>query len=134
MTLIRPGTGAEFDDESFRYQPFAATREMVGLLADAEWQGSSMSDLDSYLQSLEVQYYLRGVLAVFQDADALYHPHASAGDVSAPVARMMIALQDKFGPGFHDSVSDSSVQIAFHQGVSEALSAVVDWSRKVVTI
>ncbi|WP_430331204.1 hypothetical protein [Rhodococcus sp. ACT016] len=135
MTLTRPGVGPEFDHrESLRYEPFTATRGALALLEDAEFRGSSMSDLDSYLESLEIQYYLKGVLVVFGESDALYHPHASSGAVSAPVARMVIALQDKFGPQFHDDVSDSSVQIAFHQGVSDALSAVFDWSRKVVTI
>ncbi|MDH6280922.1 hypothetical protein [Prescottella agglutinans] len=135
MTLTRPGVGTEIDHrESPRYEPFTATREIVAMLRNAELQGSATSDLDSYLQSLEIQYYLKGMLDVFHESDALFHPHASAVHVSGPVARMIAILQDKFGPGFHDDVSDSSVEIAFHQGVDEAMSAVIDWSRKVVTI
>ncbi|RVW10801.1 hypothetical protein EGT67_06580 [Prescottella agglutinans] len=135
MTLTRPGVGPEIDHrESLRYEPFAATRGIFSMIRDAELRGSAMSDLDSYLQSLEIQYYLKGVLEVFQESDALYRPHASSIDVSGPVARMVAILREKFGPGFHDRVSESSVQIAFHQGVSEALSAVIDWSRKVVTV
>ncbi|MDH6676413.1 hypothetical protein M2284_000601 [Rhodococcus sp. LBL1] len=135
MTLTRPGVRAEIDHrESPRYEPFTATREIVSLLGNAELQGAVISDLDSYLQSLEVQYYLKGVLDVFDESDALYRPHASAVEFSGPVARMIAILQDKFGPRFHDDVSESSVEIAFHQGVDEALSAVIDWSRKVVTI
>lgn len=135
MTLTRPWVGAETDRrESLRYEPFAATREIASPLRDAELQGSATTDLDSYLQSLEIQYYLKGILDVFQEADALYRPHASSVGVSGPVARMVAILQEKYGPPFHDDITDSSVEIAFHQGVGEALSAVIDWSRKVVTI
>jgi hypothetical protein len=134
MTLTRPRVGGQIDHrESLRYEPFTTTREIVSLHGNAEWQGTAISDLDAYLQTLEIQYYLKGVLDVFQESDALYHPHHSSADISGPVARMIAVLQDKFGPRFHDDVSNASVEVAFHQGVSEALVAVVDWSRKVVT-
>ncbi|GAB2655442.1 hypothetical protein ABI214_08395 [Prescottella soli] len=135
MTLTRPGVGAEIDHrESLRYEPFAATREIFSPLRDAELQGSATTDLDAYLQSLEIQYYLKGILDVFQEADDLYRPHASSVGVSGAVERMVAILENKFGPRFHEDITDSSVEIAFHQGVGEALSAVIDWSRKVVTI
>ncbi|MGF7122437.1 hypothetical protein [Rhodococcus sp. BE178] len=135
MTLTRSGVGAELDHrESLRYEPFTKTREVASLMRDAEMWGSTTSDLDSYLESMELQYYLKGVLGVFQESDALYRPHVASPDVSGPVTRLIIALQDKFGPRFHDGVSDSSVEVAFHQGVGDGLSAVLHWSRKVVTI
>ncbi|CAM2771639.1 hypothetical protein RHDE110596_00335 [Prescottella defluvii] len=135
MTLTRSGVGADSDHrESLRYEPFATSREIDSLIRETEAWGSGTNELAAYLEALELQYYLKGVLEVYQESDALYHSHAGAADVSGPVARLVLTLEDRFGPRFHEGVSDSSVQVAFHQGVGDGLSAVVHWSRKVVTI
>lgn len=138
MSLTRDAVSTESDfQDSVRYEPRVELPKVVEklVLLDHQIKQENTQDLKEYIRSLEFQYYWNGVRDVFQIADSLYEDNVLRYDTSTVAVKMLAAVEEKFGPESYKGMSDSTtVFAAFHQGVSEAYSAVSAWSRKVITL